>query len=213
MVEASESWNTDNVSASAITLCLFAAKGSLLVEASCSTIVANGGRSAQLGLASHDSPLNPGHIEARSSEKSTIRIRLVYCLLLCLSTPLFAIDRDRRIDQIQHTSWTAREGAPGSIHAMAQTTEGYLWLGTDGGLVRFDGIHFDRYQAESGPPLPTHSVAALMAAPDGGLWISFVYGGVSFLISRRSRCQFSSCIAKTIRSFHMPMPAPYPRSC
>lgn len=150
-------------------------------EAPCSTIVANGERSAQLGVATHDSPLDPGHIEARSSGRHTFRIRLAYCLLLCLSTPLFAIDRDRRIDQIQHTSWTAKEGAPGSIHAMAQTTEGYLWLGTDGGLVRFDGIHFDRYQPESGPPLPTHSVASLMAAPDGGLWIGFVHGGVSFL--------------------------------
>src|SRR5207249_12105078 len=60
--------------------------------------------------------------------------RLGFCLygcLLLLCAPLHAIDRDRRLDQLHHTGWTYIEGAPGQVRALAQTTDGYLWLGTE----------------------------------------------------------------------------------
>ena len=103
----------------------------------------------------------------------------VGCVCICL--PASAIDRDRRLDQLFHTSWTSRDGGPGEVLALAQTTDGYLWLGTDAGLVRFDGVRFESFQPFSGPRLPLSRVASLLAVPDGGLWIGYGTGVAIFL--------------------------------
>jgi hypothetical protein len=70
-----------------------------------------------------------------------------------------------------HTSWTARDGEPGAVSALAQTVDGYLWLGTDIGLVRFDGVRFEAFQPISGLRLPVSRVTSLLALSDGSLWI------------------------------------------
>ncbi len=53
--------------------------------------------------------------------------------------------------------------------AIAQTKDGFIWLGTTGGLLRFDGSVLERYKPEAGP-LPANWVSALLATSDGGLW-------------------------------------------
>ncbi len=101
--------------------------------------------------------------------------------LLFLCVPLYGIDRDRTLDQLYHTGWTYIEGAPGEVNALAQTTDGYLWLGTTTGLFRFDGIRFQAYKSPSGQAFPQRHVVSLFAVPDGGLWVGYWYGGVSFI--------------------------------
>jgi len=98
-----------------------------------------------------------------------------------LTLPVLALDRNRRIEQFSHTAWTAKEGEPGEVQALAQTTDGFLWLGTPTGLYRFDGVHFDHYQSRSGQQLPESGVISLLATPDGGIWIGFMGGGAGFL--------------------------------
>jgi len=61
---------------------------------------------------------------------------------------------------------------PGIISALAQTQDGVLWIGTELGLLRFDGVRFVLSSPPFGPPLQRDSIAALMAAGDGSLWIS-----------------------------------------
>jgi signal transduction histidine kinase/streptogramin lyase len=80
-------------------------------------------------------------------------------------------------------SWGAADGLPyGDIRAMAQDHEGYLWLGTLSGLVRFDGVRFTTWAALDPDPGPTHSVNALYVSRDGDLWVGFGQdGGVSRL--------------------------------
>ena len=73
------------------------------------------------------------------------------------------------------------EGAPGEVNALAQTTDGYLWLGTATGLFRFDGIRFQPYRPQSGQAFSQRNVVSLFAVPDGGLWVSYRFGGVSFI--------------------------------
>ena len=71
-----------------------------------------------------------------------------------------------------HTAWTQSDGAPGGISSLAQTTEGYLWIGSSLGLYRFDGIHFASYPfSHEQTALPTQDVASVAADPNGGLWV------------------------------------------
>jgi len=107
------------------------------------------------------------------------------CALMCVLTallgaPAFALDPNQPLGQLFHTSWNAKNGLNGSVVTLAQTTDGYLWVGTTDGLFRFDGLSFERYRPEH-EPLPSSSVTALMAVPDGGLWVGFDRGGASLL--------------------------------
>ena len=56
----------------------------------------------------------------------------------------------RPISQWVHTKWTAKDGAPNEIRALAQTSDGYLWLGTVSSLVRFDGVRFVPFAPHAG---------------------------------------------------------------
>jgi signal transduction histidine kinase/ligand-binding sensor domain-containing protein len=84
---------------------------------------------------------------------------------------------------IAHVNWTGRDGAPGNIAAIAQTTDGYLWLGTPFGLYRFDGLEFSSYPMTTlETKLPAADIDSLAADPDGGLWIGFrLSGGITHL--------------------------------
>src|SRR5271165_5329060 len=54
-----------------------------------------------------------------------------------------ALDRNKNIDQYGHESWTSQSGLPGeAVYQILQTPDGYLWLRTSAGLVRFDGVRF-----------------------------------------------------------------------
>ncbi len=110
---------------------------------------------------------------------------LAYLLTLLACLPIQAIDRDRRLDQLYHTSWTMKDGAPNEIFAIAQTTDGYLWLGTTSGLVRFDGVRFQDYEPPEGYKLSSRNVGSLLALPDGALLVGFGSGGLD-LIKRSS---------------------------
>ncbi|MGC4055129.1 MAG: hypothetical protein QM757_40335 [Paludibaculum sp.] len=112
--------------------------------------------------------------------RSTTILAALLCSL-ALRDPAFAIDRDRQITQLHHTSWTPNNGAPGEVRALAQTTDGYLWLGGPTGLYRFDGVRFELFKTQSGPDLPRARIDALLADPDGGLWIGYQSGAISFL--------------------------------
>jgi signal transduction histidine kinase/ligand-binding sensor domain-containing protein len=102
--------------------------------------------------------------------------------LYCSST--FALDPNQPLSQLHHTSWNARQGVSGNVTALVQTTDGYLWLGTTEGLLRFDGSSFEQYQPENGS-LIARDVSALMAVPGGGLWVGFTVGGASFISNGR----------------------------
>jgi ligand-binding sensor domain-containing protein len=90
-------------------------------------------------------------------------LRICVSLLALLNAPIPAHGFDRTIQQYVHTAWGDKEGAPSGILALAQTTDGYLWIGGVDGLYRFDGISFERYR----PGI----VYALFARPNGDLWI------------------------------------------
>jgi len=106
--------------------------------------------------------------------------------LTLLCSPVFALSPNQSLAQMYHTSWNVKQGVSGNVTALAQTSDGYLWVGTTDGLLRFDGISFERYQPAHGSLIAT-SVSALMAVPGGGLWVGFGRGGASFVENGRVR--------------------------
>jgi signal transduction histidine kinase/ligand-binding sensor domain-containing protein len=80
-----------------------------------------------------------------------------------------------------HTRWTAEEGAPQAIRAMAQTADGWLWLGTMDGLYRFDGVQFSRYPLPPGLGLNRNMIRYLHAGSRGELYMGRAAEGMSVL--------------------------------
>jgi signal transduction histidine kinase/ligand-binding sensor domain-containing protein len=97
-------------------------------------------------------------------------------LLLCPSA--LALDPALDVSQYAHTAWLFREGfTQGYIKSIAQTPDGYIWLGTGFGLFRFDGVRAERWQPPlNGEQLPSNSVVRLRVARDGTLWIGTMEG-------------------------------------
>jgi len=90
-----------------------------------------------------------------------------------------ALDPSRLISQYGHTAWRIQDGyIPGVAEAIAQTTDGYLWIGTYAGLVRFDGAHYVPFDPGNGQQLADYRIYALLGARDGSLWIG-TGGGLS----------------------------------
>jgi PAS domain S-box-containing protein len=91
------------------------------------------------------------------------------------------LDPSLAINQYAHTAWKVREGfSKGYIEAIAQTPDGYIWLGTEYGLFRFDGVRTVPWQPPTGEHLPNNDVASLLAARDGRLWIGTFNGLASW---------------------------------
>lgn len=83
-----------------------------------------------------------------------------------------------RLTQLQHRAYLSRDGAPANAQTIVQTPDGFLWIGSQNGLIRFDGVHFDRSPTDL---LPKSNVSYLYPEPNGDLWIGYTFGGVSVL--------------------------------
>ncbi|MGH8199131.1 MAG: two-component regulator propeller domain-containing protein [Steroidobacteraceae bacterium] len=95
--------------------------------------------------------------------------------------PASALDTALDMNEYAHTAWTVRDGfSLGNIYAMAQTPDGYLWLGSEFGLFRFDGAHSVPWQPPSGQHLPNNAVSALMVTRAGTLWVGTFDGLVTW---------------------------------
>src|SRR5215469_1851990 len=83
-----------------------------------------------------------------------------------------ALDRTRGLSQYLYDSWGAERGLPGGfITAIAQTSDGYLWIGTDKGLVRFDGLNFRQFNRAYPDPIEIGPVRTLVVDASDNLWI------------------------------------------
>jgi signal transduction histidine kinase/ligand-binding sensor domain-containing protein len=83
-----------------------------------------------------------------------------------------SLDPSKRISQYVHTAWRIQDGVlPGLPESITQTTDGYLWIGTYAGLVRFDGVQFVPWEGPEGQHLPDSRIFAVLGARDGSLWI------------------------------------------
>src|SRR5277367_3770890 len=92
--------------------------------------------------------------------------------LLCLVNTAFGLDPTRRISQYVHDKWGEDKGSIGGrIYAISQSADGYLWIGTERGLVRFDGSDFTLIQRPLPDSPPLSPVRGLVTDARGNLWI------------------------------------------
>jgi signal transduction histidine kinase/ligand-binding sensor domain-containing protein len=97
---------------------------------------------------------------------------LAVAVLLGFWRCAFALDPALDVSQYAHTAWRTQEGfARGEIESITQTPDGYLWLGTQLGLFRFDGIRAVAWRPPQGKSLPDSHIRSLLGAHDGTLWI------------------------------------------
>jgi signal transduction histidine kinase/ligand-binding sensor domain-containing protein len=101
---------------------------------------------------------------------------------------VFALNPTLDVNQYAHTAWKIRDGfSKGTIVAITQTPDGYLWLGTEFGLLRFDGLRYVPWQPPPGQQLPSGYVRSLLVARDGRLWIGTSEGLASWKDGKLTR--------------------------
>jgi len=105
--------------------------------------------------------------------------------MLCLLAPLqpaAALDPSKATTQYVHSTWGTDDGLPqNSVNRILQTSDGYLWVGTQAGLARFDGVNFTVFDQTNTPSLRDDYISDLVEDTEGTLWIGTSNGGVTYL--------------------------------
>jgi signal transduction histidine kinase/ligand-binding sensor domain-containing protein len=109
-----------------------------------------------------------------------------YCLLFLALFVFAQILYSQTDSKFLQTQWTTENGLPqNSVSAIAQTPEGYIWVGTFGGLARFDGIHFKIYTTSNTPEIKSNRITALTTDKEGTLWIGTERGEIVIYKDRK----------------------------
>jgi signal transduction histidine kinase/ligand-binding sensor domain-containing protein len=121
-------------------------------------------------------------------DNSKRKAGVIICLLAGFCPCAFSLNPSLQINQYAHKAWTVRDGFFRSkVLSIAQTPDGYLWIGTDSGLVRFDGARTVDWQPPAGENLPGSFIRSLLAGRDGTLWIGTNRGLASWKAGRLTR--------------------------
>jgi ligand-binding sensor domain-containing protein/signal transduction histidine kinase len=99
-------------------------------------------------------------------------IALLFVILAVSWNIAFAMVAPHVGTQYARRVWRVPDGLPEeTVQALAQTRDGYLWVGTTGGLARFDGSHFHLFTRDTTVPLGNNSIFCILKARDGSLWL------------------------------------------
>jgi ligand-binding sensor domain-containing protein len=113
--------------------------------------------------------MRPGLAATTLTRWSAITIAVAVSSVLAQPAPAEPIAS--RLSQLRQEHWDGG-GELSEVTALAQTPDGYLWIGSPHGLFRFDGAHFTRFDEDSAPDaLPASRVRSLLVARDGALYI------------------------------------------
>src|SRR5687768_1932353 len=98
-------------------------------------------------------------------------------LLFIAITSSPGLDPNRSLNDFGHQSWLTENGLPqNTVQAIVQTQDGYLWIGTQEGVARFDGVNFTVFDKENTPAFKSNDIRFLQPDRRGRLWISTSYG-------------------------------------
>jgi signal transduction histidine kinase/ligand-binding sensor domain-containing protein len=113
--------------------------------------------------------------QSAHSERSLLftRLQILFALLVAVLSTSHAQD----VRALHHQSWSTEEGLPqSSVHAILQSRDGYLWIATEGGVVRFDGVAFTTFRHESNPAFTSDDISSIAEDPEGALWFGTTDG-------------------------------------
>ena len=97
--------------------------------------------------------------------------------VLCTRTLLWAVDPSTPLADLSGQAWVLENGLPqNTVQALAQSAQGFVWVGTEAGLARFDGNSFQVFDRSSAPSLPSGDIRCLLTTHDGVLWIGTAQG-------------------------------------
>jgi ligand-binding sensor domain-containing protein/signal transduction histidine kinase len=118
-------------------------------------------------------------LDAEAEGHRCLRWLLAALAILGLVHPAWAIDPNRAMTQYLRDSWGAENGfSGGQVYAIAQTADGYLWIGAEKGLFRFDGRSFLDVQQEIPASSQVTHILGLTTDVSGDLWIRLLGTGV-----------------------------------
>jgi ligand-binding sensor domain-containing protein len=132
-------------------------------------------------------------------------LRLLCCAFFAAAASVYALDPRTPLWEFGHQSWQSDSGLPqNTVGAIVQTRDGYLWIGTEEGLVRYDGIDFQVFDPGNTPALHSSLISALAADPTEGLWISTPAGLVYERAGRFTRYGIAEGLASlTVLGVHV----------
>jgi ligand-binding sensor domain-containing protein/signal transduction histidine kinase len=121
--------------------------------------------------------------------RATIQIkRLAICIPILLLFLCFvggfalALDSSRSLSEFNPQVWLTENGLPqNTVHSIVQAKDGYVWIATEEGLARFDGIRFTVFDKQNTPELKSNDIRVLLADRRGALWIGTTDGLVRLL--------------------------------
>src|SRR5882762_5895763 len=114
------------------------------------------------------------------------RLAILLSLLVVWASSAFGIDPALSLDQNVIRTWGVDQGLPqGTVYALAQTADGYVWAATQEGFVRFDGTEFFTYDKAAVPQIHNNMTLDLLSARDGSLYAATNGGGVVHVQGRR----------------------------
>ncbi|HEY0158076.1 MAG TPA: two-component regulator propeller domain-containing protein [Thermoanaerobaculia bacterium] len=91
------------------------------------------------------------------------------------------LDPTQALTQYRIDGWKTDQGLPlDTVQALLQTRDGYLWVGTGGGLARFDGLRFATFESAEVPQLASRSIYGLMEDAQGNLWVGHSEGAAIY---------------------------------
>ena len=110
-------------------------------------------------------------------ELTSRRLGHLGLLLLLWSGTVLGLDSSRELSQFRHEVWLTENGLPqNTVHSIAQTNDGYIWIGTEEGLARFDGVKFTVFNKQNTVQLKSNYIRTLLADRRGALWIGTAEG-------------------------------------
>ncbi len=134
----------------------------------------------------------------RADRGGWIRLTLLIliCSALCLGS---ASAQDLRY--LSHQAWGTEDGLPqSSVHAVVQGRDGYLWVATEGGLVRFDGVSFRTYGRATDAAFESDDICCLKVEADGSLLVGTASGWLRMHDGRFTRTSGSAPVAEPLAS-------------
>jgi signal transduction histidine kinase/ligand-binding sensor domain-containing protein len=130
----------------------------------------------------------------RPLNSNLFRAGLAALILLGANLAALALSPALELTQFVHEQWQSDKGLPdNTIRGIAQTLDGYLWLATETGLVRFDGMVFKLFDRDNTPAFKDSFIQKIAVATNGVLWVGTRNGGLlSYENGKFSRFQFKS---------------------